>query len=285
MTNAQGIIFDIQRNSFVDGPGIRTSVFFKGCNLRCVWCHNPEGYLKNEELMFYKSKCTGCGKCKEACPNRFESCSLCKKCTHACKSGARVICGKEYTADEVMNEVLKDKAFYTASGGGVTFSGGECMLQINFLEEVLKRCKQHQIHTAIDTAGCVPRSYFERIIPYTDMFLYDVKALDEAVHIKYTNQSNKLILENLIFLDRCGKDIEIRIPYVPEINALEMEKIADFLSGLKNVKAVRILPYHKYADSKYEALGIKNTLPNRAPTDEEIEKAKELFTKHNIFVY
>ena len=285
MNDVKGMIFDVQRNSFVDGPGIRTSVFFKGCNLRCVWCHNPEGYSQNEELMFYKNKCVGCGKCKEVCPNGLNSCSLCKKCVPVCTSGARMICGKEYTADELMKEIVKDKAFYASSGGGVTFSGGECMLQINFLEEVLKKCKEQRIHTAIDTAGHVPRSYFERIIPYTDMFLYDLKAFDEDVHIKYTGKPNKLILDNLVFLDSCGKDIEIRIPYVPGCNDGEMEKIANFLSQTKNVKSVKILPYHRYAESKYISLGMKSTLQDRLPTDEEINKAKELFTKYNISVY
>ena len=196
-----------------------------------------------------------------------------------------MICGKEYTADELMKEIVKDKAFYASSGGGVTFSGGECMLQINFLEEVLKKCKEQRIHTAIDTAGHVPRSYFERIIPYTDMFLYDLKAFDEDVHIKYTGKPNKLILDNLVFLDSCGKDIEIRIPYVPGCNDWEMEKIANFLSQTKNVKSVKILPYHRYAESKYISLGMKSTLQDRLPTDEEINKAKELFTKYNISVY
>lgn len=285
MNDVKGIIFDVQRNSFVDGPGIRTSVFFKGCNLRCVWCHNPEGYSQNEELMFYKDKCVGCGKCKEVCPNGLNSCSLCKKCVPVCTSGARMICGKEYTADELMKEIVKDKAFYASSGGGVTFSGGECMLQIDFLEEILKKCKEHQIHTAIDTAGCVPRSYFERVIPYTDMFLYDIKAFDEAVHVKYTGKSNKLILDNLIYLDSLGKEVEIRIPYVPGCNDGEMEKIAKFLSLTKNIKSVKILPYHSYAESKYLSLGMKSTLQDILPTDEEINKAKELFTKRNISVY
>ena len=156
-------IFDIQRNSYVDGPGIRTTVFFKGCNLHCSWCHNPESQSALPQMMFYKNKCTGCGKCKEKCPNHLESCELCGKCTLYCPHDAREICGKEYTVDEVMREILKDKVFYENSGGGVTFSGGECMLQIDFLEEILKECKKNGIHTAVDTAGHVhfpQRSHF-----------------------------------------------------------------------------------------------------------------------------
>ena len=159
----KGNIFDISRASLVDGPGIRTTVFFKGCNLRCAWCHNPESQSARAQMLVYQNKCTGCGKCKEKCPHDLESCNLCGKCALYCPHDAREICGKEYTVDEVLKEILKDKTFYDNSGGGVTFSGGECMLQIDFLEELLKACKQNGIHTAVDTAGHVPFDYFERI--------------------------------------------------------------------------------------------------------------------------
>ena len=197
MSNTTANIFDIQRNSFVDGPGIRTTVFFKGCNLHCTWCHNPESQSAKPEMMFYKNKCTGCGKCREKCPNALEKCELCGKCTIYCPHDAREICGKEYTVDEVLKEILKDKTFYDNSGGGVTFSGGECMLQIDFLEEILKECKKNGIHTAVDTAGHVPFEFFERIIPYTDLFLYDVKCFDSDKHRQYTGVENQLILKNL----------------------------------------------------------------------------------------
>ena len=171
MSNTTTNIFDIQRDSFVDGPGIRTTVFFKGCNLHCAWCHNPESQSAKPQMMFYKNKCTGCGKCREKCPHNLESCDLCGKCTVYCPHDAREICGKEYTVDEVLREIRKDKTFYKTSGGGVTFSGGECMLQIEFLTKILKACKENGIHTAVDTAGHVPFEFFERIIPYTDLFL------------------------------------------------------------------------------------------------------------------
>lgn len=166
----KAVIFDIQRNSFVDGPGIRTTVFFKGCNMRCKWCHNPESQSAQKQMMYYKDKCTGCGKCAKVCPNQLKKCDFCGKCELYCPADARKICGKEYSADEVFNEIAKDKTFYENSGGGATFSGGECMLQIGFLCEILKKCKENGIHTAVDTAGNVPWEYFEKILPYTDIF-------------------------------------------------------------------------------------------------------------------
>ena len=151
-------IFDIQRGSYVDGPGIRTTVFFKGCNLQCKWCHNPESQSKNKQILFYKEKCTGCGKCKSVCPYALEKCDFCGKCALYCPNDAREICGKEYTVEEVLSEILKDKDYYNATGG-VTFSGGECMLQIDFLKAILKKCKENGIHTAVDTAGNDRRHY------------------------------------------------------------------------------------------------------------------------------
>lgn len=260
-------IFDIERNSFVDGPGIRTTVFFKGCNLRCKWCHNPESQSAKKQMMFYKSKCTGCGKCKEVCPNKLEKCDFCGKCELFCLQDARIVCGKDYTVDEVFSEVIKDKSFYENSGGGVTFSGGECMLQIDFLLEILKKCKENGIHTAVDTAGNVPWSSFEKIMPYTDLFLYDVKCLSQQLHIEGTGVSNKLLLENLKKLSACfDGDIIIRVPVICGFNADEAEirSIGEFLKTLK-VKKTELLPYHKMGEHKYDALGIaceKYTVPS-----------------------
>lgn len=260
-------IFDIERNSFVDGPGIRTTVFFKGCNLRCKWCHNPESQSAKKQMMFYKSKCTGCGKCKEVCPNKLEKCDFCGKCELFCLQDARKVCGKDYTVDEVFSEVIKDKSFYENSGGGVTFSGGECMLQIDFLLEILKKCKENGIHTAVDTAGNVPWSSFEKIMPYTDLFLYDVKCLSQQLHIEGTGVSNKLLLENLKKLSACfDGDIIIRVPVICGFNADEAEirSIGEFLKTLK-VKKTELLPYHKMGEHKYDALGIaceKYTVPS-----------------------
>ena len=211
------MIFDIQRNSFVDGPGIRTTVFFKGCNLRCKWCHNPESQSFEKQMMFYKDKCTGCGKCREVCPNHLKKCDFCGKCELYCPADARKVCGREYTPAEVFAEVIKDKAFYDNSGGGVTFSGGECMLQLDFLCEILEKCKSAGIHTAVDTAGNVPWKSFEKILPFTDLFLYDIKAFGAELHRKGTGVSNELILENLKNLSGRA-DIIVRIPVIGGYN-------------------------------------------------------------------
>ena len=248
-------IFDIERSSFVDGPGIRTTVFFKGCNLRCEWCHNPESQSKNKQILFYKDKCTGCEKCKSVCPYAFEKCDFCGKCALYCPQDARKICGKEYTVEEVLSEILKDKAYYGESGG-VTFSGGECMLQIDFLKAILEKCKENSIHTAVDTAGNVPWEYFEKILPYTDLFLYDVKCFSEDLHKDGTGVSNRLILENLQKLSKAKAEIIVRIPVIPEFNGndYEMQKIADFLKDLR-INKVELLPYHAMGEHKWSAIG------------------------------
>lgn len=270
-------IFDIQRNSYVDGPGIRTTVFFKGCNLKCKWCHNPESQSGKPQMMFFKNKCTGCGKCINVCPNKMEKCNLCGTCADICPNNAREICGRTYAVEDVLNEVVKDKMFYETSGGGVTFSGGECMLQIEFLEDILKTCKENGIHTAVDTAGCVPWESFKKIMPYTDLFLYDVKCFSEELHIEGTGASNKIILENLERLSKCfGGSIIIRVPVISGFNdnLEEMKKIADFLSHI-NLKDVELLPYHKMGEHKYDALGMEFTKYN--VTDKDVIKMLESF--------
>ena len=272
-------IFDIERNSYVDGPGIRTTVFFKGCNLRCAWCHNPEGQSPKPQMMFYKNKCTGCGKCKEKCPNALEKCELCGKCTIYCPHDAREICGKEYTVDEVMREILKDKVFYENSGGGVTFSGGECMLQIDFLEEILKVCKENGIHTAVDTAGHVPYEYFERILPYTNLFLYDVKCYDSEKHRQYTGVGNELILENLERLLTTGKSVWVRIPIIPTVNDTveEIQRIKAYISSCGKPEKIELLPYHAMGEHKFEALG-KAVQRFNAPSAETIKIINHVLT-------
>ena len=272
-------IFDIQRNSFVDGPGIRTTVFFKGCNLRCKWCHNPESQAGAPQMLFYRDKCTGCGKCAEVCPNHLLSCDKCGKCAIYCINDARQLCGKEYTADEILAEVIKDKLFYDASGGGVTCSGGECMLQIDFLCELLAKCKEKGIHTAVDTAGDVPWEYFERVMPFADMFLYDVKCFSEDLHKEGTGVSNKRILENLKRLSQSfDGEILIRIPVIEGFNAdiEELKKIKAFLD-LLGIKNVELLPYHKMGEHKYAALNEKAYIFD-VPSDNDMDEYKKIFT-------
>lgn len=271
-------IFDIERNSFVDGPGIRTTVFFKGCNLKCAWCHNPEGQDFKPQMMFYKDKCTGCGKCKDVCPYNLENCNLCGKCTFYCPVDARKVCGKEYTVDEVFAEIIKDKAFYENSGGGVTFSGGECMLQIDFLMEILKKCKENGIHTAVDTAGHIPFESFEKILPYTDLFLYDIKIFDSEKHKKYVGVGNNLILKNLKMLFDMDAKIWIRIPIIAGINdsTEEMKKIKSFLDSVGIFEKIELLPYHAMGENKYFALGKECTIFT-APDNDRMTELKQVY--------
>ena len=270
-------IFDIERNSYVDGPGIRTTVFFKGCNLKCAWCHNPESQEFKPQMMFYKDKCKGCGKCIEICPTP-ESCILCGKCTFYCPVDARKVCGKEYTVQEVLDEVIKDKAFYDNSGGGVTFSGGECMLQIDFLCEILKKCKENGIHTAVDTAGFVTYESFEKILPFTDLFLYDIKCFDNEKHKEFIGVSNDLILENLAKLLNKNAGVIIRIPVIAGVNDSEEEmlKIKSFLDSNGKVLKVDLLPYHAMGENKYDAVG-KTVRKFEVPSVEKMEKLKSIF--------
>ena len=272
-------IFDIQRASYVDGPGIRTTVFFKGCNLRCEWCHNPESQNARAEMLFHKNRCKGCGKCKEKCAYSLEKCDLCGRCALFCPGDAREISGKEYTVSEVMKEVLKDSLLYESSGGGVTFSGDECMLQIDFLEAILKECKKSGIHTAVDTAGHVSFEYFERTLPYTDLFLYDVKCFDSEKHKQYTGVGNELIVSNLKKLLRTDKGIWVRIPIIPTVNDTEeeMQRISDLLNAQKSPERVELLPYHAMGEHKYSALG-REAPAFSAPSEEKMNMLRAIFS-------
>lgn len=272
------LLFDLQKGSVIDGPGIRTTVFFKGCNLRCKWCHNPESQRQEKELMFYKSKCIDCGVCRTLCPHALQACDLCGECTVYCPRHAREILGKTYTAEELFTQIETDTLFYQASGGGVTFSGGECMLQATFLADIMARCQQARIHCAVDTAGCVPWESFEKILPYADLFLYDIKCFSESLHVEGTGVSNRRILENLRRLSReTDKEILVRIPIIPGFNDQpeELRRTADFLRPLR-IANVELLAYHRMGESKYPALGRK-PWPCRVPEEEEMQELRALF--------
>ncbi len=263
-----GIIFNIQRFCLHDGDGIRTTVFFKGCNLSCIWCHNPESQSFKPQLMFYKDKCTGCGKCKDFCDNAFgDNCKACGKCADACRAKARQLCGYEIDSDEVMHTIERDVKFYNTAGGGVTFSGGEPMLQLEFLKELLVKCKQKGIHTAVETAGNVDFSSFEQILPYTDLFLYDIKAYDTELHKKLTGVQNERILQNALKLMERKANVLFRMPFVPGINDGELKAVSQFVFPYK----LELMPYHGICVGKYAALDRSfETESVREPSKEEM---------------
>ena len=285
----KGKIFEIKRFAVHDGDGIRTTVFFKGCPLKCVWCHNPEGISFQPELAYYAHKCIGCGECVNKCLQKAHKiegeahvfdrslCIGCGACKADCLGEALTHYGEDITVESLLPRLLEDREFYETSGGGVTLSGGECLMQADFCRALLCALKENGIQTAVDTCGYVSKETLDKVIPYTDVFLYDIKAIDPAVHKTCTGVENGRILENLRYLDSLGKKSEIRIPYVPGWNSGEIEKIADFVKSLSNVTGVRVLPYHNYARSKYEALSMENTLPETIPTSEEMDRAKALF--------
>ena len=278
-------IFDIQRGSYVDGPGIRTTVFMKGCNLGCAWCHNPESQNAKPQRMFYKNKCVLCGKCVTVCPSGAftfdngpvpdpEKCTLCGKCALWCPADAISVCGKTMDTETVFREVRKDKAFYETSGGGVTVSGGECMLYPDFVAELLDKCKKDGIGTAVDTAGNVPFGSLEKVIPFTDIFLYDIKCVTPEAHKKFTGVVNNRILDNYKLLISLGKRVIVRVPMTTECSANDEEfpKIAAFLNEYKPEK-VELLPYHALGENKYRAIGREPEIFH-APSKEDMERFK-----------
>ena len=283
-----GRITDIKRFAVHDGNGIRTTVFLKGCPLNCVWCHNPEAISPKPQIAYYAHKCIGCGECISYCPHSAhtmdtghvfhrDSCVACGQCASHCLGEAITFYGREMTSDEILDILLEDRIFYESSNGGITLSGGECLMQADFCEELLKKCKNNGLHTAVDTCGFVSKGNLDKVIPYTDIFLYDIKAMDEDVHIRCTGRSNALILENLKYLNDKGCKVEVRIPYVPGYNDDQMDKIRGFLSGMTNITKVKVLAYHNFAGSKYEALGMENTMPLNLPSKDEIARAESLF--------
>ena len=289
-------IFEIKRFAVHDGDGIRTTVFFKGCPLKCVWCHNPESLSAKSEIAYYSHKCIGCGDCVSTClygaheirngVHVFDrnKCVACGKCVENCLSSALTLYGKDYSVDEVANILLKDKDFFLNSNGGITLSGGECLLHADFCATLLKKMKENGINTAVDTCGFVSKSALDKVIPFTDVFLYDVKAFDKNTHLKCCGQDNETILNNLLYLDSLGCKTEVRIPYVPEYNDKEIEKIGEFLSKLNNLTKVRLLAYHSYAGTKYKSLDLENTLPQKHPSQEELAVAKTVLEKFSLTV-
>lgn len=272
---SNGYIFDIKRFAVHDGPGIRTTVFFKGCPLNCIWCHNPEGIRRAEEIAYLGGRCVLCGACGAACPkglhtledgaHRFsrEGCALCFRCATACPTGALKHYGLSFSAGELLERVLADRDFYFQSGGGVTCSGGEPMAQAAFVAELLALLKREGIHTAVDTSGFAPWAQFEAVLPYTDIFLYDLKHMNAQKHKALTGVSNDIILDNFMRLARHGATIEVRLPIIPNINDDEtnLRQTAEWIARGGEKVSVRPLIYHALSGSKYEALGKTHSLP------------------------
>jgi pyruvate formate lyase activating enzyme len=280
---SRGIVFDIRRFSIHDGPGIRTTVFFKGCPLQCAWCHNPESQSAEPELIVRPNRCLRCGACVEACPEdairmgaegpctdraRCEQCGL---CVDACFSGAREMAGREMPAAQVMAEIERDRPFYDESGGGATFSGGEPLLQPEFLLELLQTCRAGGIHTALDTCGYAPWAVLDRIRPYVNLFLYDVKTLDDRKHRALTGVSNERILRNLRALGAGGAAIVVRVPVIPGVNDEngEMRAIGALAAELPSVVRIALLPYHRIGVEKYGRIAREYSLPELQPPSQE----------------
>ena len=286
----KGIITGIKRLAVHDGDGLRTTVFFKGCPLRCVWCHNPETYSYKKEIAFYSAKCIGCNFCVDECAYGAltkdlydeDKCVQCLKCTEVCPTDARSICGIEYEAEELADKILADEEFFRNGNGGVTLSGGECLSQPEFATELAKIFFDRNISVDIDTCGFVKREILEGIIPYTDVFLYDIKAIDTDVHKKCTGKDNEMILDNLRFLSESGCKIEIRYPLVMEYNDGECEEIGRFLKDLGGITKIKVLKYHSFAKSKFEAIRIKDTLPKTETTYDDVEKAVKILRSFGL---
>jgi pyruvate formate lyase activating enzyme len=288
-------VINIQKYSIHDGDGIRTTIFFKGCPLSCLWCHNPESQNYSEELMYDGEKCTGCMACIDICHQRAISkeenhvitdrskCDLCKGCLDYCINNAREIVGKEYTVAQLIKEVEKDRMFYEESNGGITLSGGEVMTQnMDYVEELLKKLKRRGYNIAIDTCGQAPYENYKRVLNYVDNFLYDIKLMNNEKHIKYVGKSNEVILDNLKKLSEAGANINIRIPMVEGINT-DDKSIEEFIKCLKdniNVQKINLLPYHNTGRSKYERLQkVYEGVNFEAPNEERMKVIKEQFEK------
>jgi pyruvate formate lyase activating enzyme len=287
----KGIVFNIQRFSIQDGPGIRTTVFFKGCPLRCVWCSNPESQNSTFEIAHRNSVCKKCGRCVEACPEKAISlgekstgidrkiCTECRKCVETCPFGVYQVYGKKVSVEEVYEEVIRDKPFYDNSGGGITASGGEPLLQANFVAELFKRCQENNINTCLDTCGYADTAAWEKTLPYTNLVLYDLKLMNSKTHSKWTGKSNDKILRGIRLVTEFGVPLIVRIPVIPGVNDSKENMMATalFVKELGQ-KDVNLLPYHRFGESKYTMLDRRYGLSKlRRPDDSALEILVNVF--------
>ena len=294
------LIFDIKRYAINDGPGIRLTIFFKGCPLSCAWCHNPESISSKQQKLFTKAKCIGCGECVKVCPlgavtmtaegpiTDPRQCNLCGACAEVCPTRAIEMSGRQYEIEELMEIVEKERPFFEQSDGGVTISGGEPLLHPEYLLELLKTCGQNRIHRVIDTSGfCAPETLLE-VARETDLFLYDLKTIDDGLHRRFAGVSNRRILDNLRLLASSGAEIAIRIPVIGGVNADEASAsaLADFITSLEgDERVVHLLPYHGIAAGKHMKLGAQyDEGLMREPSGDELERFGACFTGRKLKV-
>jgi pyruvate formate lyase activating enzyme len=294
---SSGLITNIQRFSTDDGPGIRTTVFLKGCTLSCRWCHNPETISPKKQLQFQEQACKGCGACVRACPAgvhglirerhelKWSGCTGCFACVEACLYGALTVQGREITSRAMAEQLLRDKPFYDNSGGGITLSGGEPLLQAGFCADTLRLVKERGIHTAVDTAGNIEWEQFQKVLRWTDLFLFDIKLTEPQKHRNWTGAANALILKNFSRLCDTGKDIWVRTPVMKGINDDDDEtgKRALLLRDRHAVKKTELLPYHGYGAGKYALLGMADKKYDfEKPSEETMLRIKTLTENRNI---
>ncbi|GAM55139.1 pyruvate formate-lyase activating enzyme [Vibrio ishigakensis] len=292
-----GVIFDIQKFSVNDGPGVRTTVFLKGCQMKCVWCHNPESLSVQKQLSFSEQKCTSCKSCVEVCPNDvhsfdangrhlvdFNACDACGKCVDACLHGALKIYGKTMSVDEVFDEVIKDKVYFDKSGGGITLSGGEALKQFDFCLALAKKCKQHGLHVCIETNGASKSDHYRAIAPFVDLFLFDYKATGDKAHKQLTGLTRRLVDENLALLNQLNADVILRCPIIPEYNLSNehLAAISELTLAYNNIQKVEVLPYHNFGQGKAKEIGREYEVEVEMPTDSDSATWIERIRSHGV---
>ena len=288
------MISNISRCSLHDGPGVRTVVYFMGCPLRCLWCHNPETQSTRARTVYYSNKCIHCGKCIDTCNEHHvvvngkmefisEGCSACGKCVEICPACALTVIGEKKSVDDVFDEIKKDTHYYISSGGGVTFSGGECLLYPNFVADLAEKCHAEGIHTAVESSFCVPWKHIESALPFIDTFFVDCKIADPQKHEKYTGKDNRMILKNIRKLCQTGKQIILRIPIIPHVNDTDEDMtqfgkiIAEFGQAIQSIE---LLKYNYLAKSKYDLVGEKYTaFAQESQTDEEMSRYAQMLSE------